>query len=145
MARYRQRKRLMAEINVVPYIDVMLVLLIIFMITAPMMNLTQGLEVDVPQARNSKDSSTTDNPPIFIGIDARGQLFLSYLGHPTQAIDLQSLLARITALVQQNPQRLVVVLGDKNTAYQHVVNIIDSLQAAGITRIVFKTQNYEQP
>lgn len=143
MARYRQRKRLMAEINIVPYIDVMLVLLVIFMMTAPMSNLTQGVEVELPQA-NSTPIKTETDPPVIISIDRNEQLFLSYVGHPTKAISETDLLVRIQALLHKNPQRAILVRGDSKISHGKVTTLMAQLQANGVSRVGFMTQGYEK-
>ena len=143
MARYRQRKRLMAEINVVPYIDVMLVLLVIFMITAPMSNLTQGVEVELPQAP-STPMVNKENTPVIIKIDRHRQLYLSYVGHPEKEIGLRDLLIRIQALLYKNPKRTILVKGDTQANYGTVIKLMAQLQANGVTQVGFATQDDEK-
>jgi biopolymer transport protein TolR len=129
----------MGEINVVPYIDVMLVLLIIFMITAPL--LTQGIKVELPKAAAEPiDSATGRNlEPLVLSIDARGRWFLNIGEHPTAPLDTQTLQARATAILRQAPQRAVLVKGDKAVSYGRVVEAMVILQRAGASKIGFLT------
>jgi biopolymer transport protein TolR len=129
----------MAEINVVPYIDVMLVLLIIFMITAPL--LTQGIKVELPKAAAEPIESTGRNlEPLVLSIDARGRWFLNVGAQPTAALDTNTLQARATAALRQAPQRAVLVKGDKAANYGRVVEAMVILQRAGASKIGFLTE-----
>ena len=135
----RKRRRLMGEINVVPYIDVMLVLLIIFMITAPL--LTQGIKVELPKAAAEPIESAAGRnlEPLVLSIDARGRWFLNIGEHPTVPLDTQTLQARATAILRQAPQRTVLVKGDKAVSYGRVVEAMVILQRAGASKIGFLT------
>jgi biopolymer transport protein TolR len=135
----RRRRRLMGEINVVPYIDVMLVLLIIFMITAPL--LTQGIKVELPKAAATPIDTTTGRnlEPLILSIDGRGRWFLNLGAEPTVALDSNTLLARATAALRQAPQRAVLLKGDKAVDYGRVVEAMVILQRAGAARIGFLT------
>jgi len=103
------RRRLMGEINVVPYIDVMLVLLIIFMITAPL--LTQGIKVELPKAAAEPldPNEVRNQEPLVLSIDAQGRLYLNLGAQPTQALDDATALARATAALRRAPQRVGVL------------------------------------
>ena len=92
--RHTRRKRLMSEINVVPYIDVMLVLLVIFMITAPL--LTQGVKIDLPQAA-AKPIDRSEQEPLVVAVDASGRFYLNLGDDPEQPIDAATLLTRVSA------------------------------------------------
>jgi biopolymer transport protein TolR len=130
MERYR-RKRI-AEINVVPYIDVMLVLLVIFMITAPL--LTPGVKVDLPQAA----ASAMDNPDretLVVTVDRRGKLFLD-----DREIGAAALQAKVAAILRARPQTPVLVRGDKQVAYNDVMQAMVLLQAAGAPSVGLVTQ-----
>ncbi len=131
---YRDRKRKpIAEINVVPYIDVMLVLLIIFMVTAPL--LTEGVKVDLPQT----DANTVDfNPeapePFILTIDAEGQLYIDDAKKTTDEV-----LVYATALYRQKPKTDFLVRGDKNTVYDNVLQAMVLLKKAGIETVSLVT------
>ncbi|PHQ80014.1 MAG: protein TolR [Coxiella sp. (in: Bacteria)] len=107
-----------AEINVVPYIDVMLVLLIIFMITAPL--LTQGVNVNLPQA-HSKALTAKDKTPIVVSVNRRGDYFLNLSPHPLQPINPQQLMSQVSAYMmlakQHHTNRPVYVKGDRDVNY----------------------------
>jgi len=133
----KSRRRLMGEINVVPYIDVMLVLLIIFMITAPL--LTQGIKVELPKANAEAISSQANQPPLVLSIDAQGQLYLNLGANPRQPIDDQTALVRATAALRRAPERAVLVNGDKAVSYGRVVQAMVILQQAGARKVGFQT------
>lgn len=135
----QKNRRLMGEINVVPYIDVMLVLLIIFMITAPL--LTQGIEVDLPQAEaDPLDQSSFDSNDGFLTltIDAQGLYYLS-LGDEEEAIDEQTVRLRAAAALRRNPKLPVFVRADTNVAHGYVVNAMVILQGAGAAKVGIMT------
>ena len=129
----------MGEINVVPYIDVMLVLLIIFMITAPL--LTQGIKVELPKAAAVPIESAAGRnlEPLVLSIDARGRWYLNMGEHPTVPLDTQTLQARATAILRQTPQRTVLVKGDKAVSYGRVVEAMVIRQRAGASKLGFLT------
>lgn len=135
------RRRPLAEINVVPYIDVMLVLLVIFMITAPL--LTQGVNVKLPQA--SAKSLPQHETPIIVSIDNRGNYFLNISDHPSQPISTQRLATRVAAVLQlahqNHQQREVYVKGDNEVDYGKVVQMMVLLQHAGAESVGLVTQN----
>ena len=133
-----KRERPISEINVVPYIDVMLVLLVIFMITAPM--LSQGVTVDLPKAA-SQTLSPTDREPIIVSVNQQGTYFLNISSTPAEPIESQALVVRVAAeleLANQSGQKLnVLVKGDQGVAYGKVVQAMALLKQAGQTgRIV---------
>ncbi len=133
MIPYRRRKRpLMGDINVVPYIDVMLVLLVIFMITAPL--LTQGVKVELPQA-SAKPVELREQEPIVVTVDRRGRYFLE-----DKAIGREDLVKRVSALLRLQPQTPVLIRGDRQVAYQDVVDAMVLLQAAGAPSVGLVTQ-----
>ena len=133
----KSKRRLMGDINVVPYIDVMLVLLIIFMITAPL--LTQGIKVDLPKANAEAIASQANQPPLVLSIDAQGQLYLNVGANPRQPIDDQTALVRATAALRRAPERAVLVNGDKAVSYGRVVQAMVILQQAGARKVGFQT------
>ena len=140
--RSRTRKAPLAEINVVPYIDVMLVLLVIFMITAPL--LMQGVSVQLPQAA-AKVLPPKDNMPIVVSVDRQGNYFLNVSAHPEQAIAPQNLVNRVAATLQlakqRHQQRDVYVKGDRDVDYGKVVQAMVLLQHAGATSVGLMTKN----
>lgn len=140
MARERIRKRPMSEINVVPYIDVMLVLLVIFMITAPLLN--QGVQVELPKAEAEPlDSDQQD--PLVLSIDANGRYFLNIGGDPEQEIDAETLVMRAAAVIRQRPKVAVMVRGDAGVDYGSVVAAMALLQQAGAPTVGLVTEPAE--
>ena len=142
MSRARHH-RLMSEINVVPYIDVMLVLLIIFMITAPL--LTQGIKVDLPNAAADPldPELLRDNEPLVLSIDREGQLYLNIGDDQESPIDERTVLARTAAVLRRNAQTPVLVKADEAVPYGRVVTGMVLLQQAGAERIGFITDPVE--
>jgi biopolymer transport protein TolR len=144
MAAYKQRQRRkpMAEINVVPYIDVMLVLLIIFMITAPM--LTQGVKVDLPQASANPVEATDDNSePLIVSVDAEGKFYATIGDKQDQAIDAEALQVKVAAVLRRSPNTQVMVKGDQAVNYGQVVRVMTLLQAAGAPSVGLITKQPE--
>jgi biopolymer transport protein TolR len=137
MAQTTRRRRLMGEINVVPYIDVMLVLLIIFMITAPL--LTQGVKVDLPRAA-TEPLEAQRIPPLVLSVDRAGRLYLNVGPEPQQPLDDATAAARATATLQRNPQTQVLVKADSAVAYGRVVQALVILQRAGARAVGFITE-----
>jgi biopolymer transport protein TolR len=126
----------MSEINVVPYIDVMLVLLIIFMVTAPM--LMQGVKVELPQA-NADPVENQDSEPVIVSVDAAGQLFLN-LGQEEQVLSLATIKDRVAAVMRRSPQKPVMVWGDQAVPYGEVVTVMVALQEAGAPSVGLVTE-----
>ncbi len=133
-----QRKRLIAEINIVPYIDVMLVLLIIFMITAPL--LTQGVKIDLPQADAEILDVSDSKKPVVVAVDAAGLYYLNYNDDPEVPLDAQSLLTRVSALMRHYPDISVVVRGDRKVEYGQVLLLMTLLQRAGVPNVGLMTR-----
>lgn len=127
-----RRRRAVAEINVVPYIDVMLVLLIIFMVTAPLLN--QGVDVDLPNA--PANPLAADSPePIVVSVDAAGLMYLNIASPPDASINAQALVTRVQAALRLQPNRPVMVRGDANGPYQNVVKTLVLLQQADVASV----------
>ena len=124
----KNRKRPLAEINVVPYIDVMLVLLIIFMVTAPL--LMQGVKVELPQAP-SKPIDSKQDEPIIVSIKKDGQLFLNLGQAQKSPKPLNDITSTVSKILRQKPNTPVLVWGDKEVPYGEVVSLMTSLQNAG--------------
>ncbi len=131
----------MSEINVVPYIDVMLVLLIIFMITAPL--LSQGVKIDLPQVP-SEPLPASDNDPVIVSVDAAGNFFINYGEDPDQPVSAEVLVNRVGALVKYRPKLPVLVKGDTGVNYGRVVQAMALLQGAGVKGIGLITEPPEQ-
>ncbi len=136
MSTKRNRHRPMAEINVVPYIDVMLVLLIIFMVTAPM--LMQGVKVDLPEA-SAAPVDNQDSEPLIVSVDASGQLFLN-LGQEKQVLALPTIKDRVAAVMRRSPEKPVLVWGDRAVPYGDVVTVMVALQEAGAPSVGLVTE-----
>lgn len=130
MRRHRKRK-LKAEINVVPYIDVMLVLLVIFMVTAPL--LTLGVDVDLPRS-NAKSVSAKEDP-VVVSVYPDGALALAVKAGKNESVTAQALEARIRAIVGQNPDAQVFVAGYGEGKYQHVMDVMAMLQRANVKKV----------
>ena len=133
-----RRRRMLAEINVVPYIDVMLVLLVIFMVTAPM--LMQGVEVDLPDA-DAAPVKDQDAEPLIVSIDDRGRLFLNLGADEKQALELTTIRQRVAAVLRRTPDKPVLVWGDKRVAYGDVVVVMTALQEAGAPAVGLVTES----
>ncbi len=138
MATTKKRKP-MSDINVVPYIDVMLVLLIIFMITAPIVQ--QGVEIDLPQA-DAKPMSPDQDEPVIVSVNREGDFYLDIGDEPDKPIDAQLMVNRVAAVRQMNPNVPVLVRGDRLVDYGHVVDAMVLLQRAGVEKVGLMT---EQP
>ncbi len=133
-----RRRRMLAEINVVPYIDVMLVLLVIFMVTAPM--LMQGVEVDLPDAE-AAPVKTQDAEPLIVSINDRGELFLNLGANEKQALELATIRQRVAAVLRRTPDKPVLVWGDQKVAYGDVVVVMTALQEAGAPTVGLVTES----
>jgi biopolymer transport protein TolR len=129
----RRKRKLAHEINVVPYIDVMLVLLIIFMVTAPL--LTQGIEVDLPET--AADSLPTPNEPATLFVDARGRYYFDIGESTGKPLNDDELVRRARAYLRRNPGGMVLIKGDKAVDYGRVAFAMSLLQEAGATKIGF--------
>lgn len=128
------KRRMNAEINVVPYIDVMLVLLIIFMITAPM--LTQGIEVDLPKTLAQEISSGKE--PITLYVTREGG-FVMDVGDNKGDAGEEEIIRRANIVLRQNPQEIFLVKGDAQASYEYVAKAMSLLQQAGVQKIGFVT------
>ena len=136
MARNRRGRRLMGEINVVPYIDVMLVLLIIFMVTAPM--LSAGIQVDLPKA--AAEPLPPDLEPLVLSIDAQGSLYLN-IGDAKTPQEAERVLEVVSAALRREPERPVLVKADRAVEYGRVVEGMALLQQAGAQKVGFATES----
>jgi biopolymer transport protein TolR len=136
MSRSKGKRRLMSDINVVPYIDVMLVLLIIFMITAPL--LTQGITVDLPNAPASA-LDPGQNEPLVLSVDREGKYYLNVGDNEDMPIDDATVVERASAVLRRNAQTPVLVQADETVPYGRVVTGAVLLQQSGATKIGFQT------
>jgi len=135
--RKRKARKLNAEINVVPYIDVMMVLLVIFMVTAPM--LTQGVNVDLPQA-TADPVDSKDEEPVIITVDKDGQYYIDVGGDARAAIAADEVGDRVRKVLATNPQKMLLVRGDKGVDYNSVVQLMVVLQGAGAPSVGLVTE-----
>lgn len=138
MRKKRYNRKVSAEINIVPYIDVMLVLLVIFMVTAPL--LQQGVSVDLPEA-SAESLPSNEKEPIVVSIDKNGTYFLNIADNPSLPIDPQAMVLRIAADLTRNPERKVLVKGDKGVPYGKVVGVMVLVQKAGVKGVGLITQD----
>jgi biopolymer transport protein TolR len=136
----RSRRRPVAEINVVPYIDVMLVLLIIFMVTAPL--ITQGVKVDLPQA-SAEPLEEDSKPPLVASINENGEYFLSTDSEKNEPMSATDLAVVVAAQLQVDPDTPVVVKADKKIEYEKVITLMVLLQRAGAPSVGLMTEPNE--
>lgn len=136
----RKKRRRVAEINVVPYIDVMLVLLIIFMVTAPL--ITQGVKVDLPQA-NAEPLDEDSKPPLVASINENGEYFLSTESNKNEPMSATDLAVVVAAQLQVEPNTPVVVKADKRIEYEKVITLMVLLQRAGAPSVGLMTEPQE--
>ena len=134
------RRRLVNEINVVPYIDVMLVLLVIFMITAPL--LPQGIRVDLPRlaAEPLPQDLIRDNRPLVLTVDAQGRMFLNIGEDPEEALASAVVVARAAAVLQRKPETPVLVRASEQLPYGDVVTVMGLLVRAGADKVGMVTR-----
>lgn len=140
--RHRIRKRPMSEINVVPYIDVMLVLLVIFMITAPL--LSQGVKVDLPKVPSKLLQTEQNKEPVIINVDATGNFFINYGEDQDKPITAEDLANRVNALLKYQPGIPVLLGGDASVPYGRVVGLMSLLQSAGVPSVGIITEPPEK-
>lgn len=134
----RLRRRPMAEINVVPYIDVMLVLLVIFMVTAPL--LYQGVEIELPQA-GAEPLPQEDREPVIVEIDREGRFYLSIGSQgDDEPVSARAVVVNVTAVMREQPQTPVLVRGDSGVPYGRVIEIMAALKQAGVPQVGLMTQ-----
>jgi|TARA_B110000908_G_scaffold54293_1_gene66148 biopolymer transport protein TolR len=136
----KPKRKLVAEINVVPYIDVTLVLMVIFMITAPL--LMQGVKVELPSA-NSAPMDSADQEPFIVSIKGDGTYWIDVKGiNETQS--LKTVKERVTKILRQKPQTPILVWGDTAVDYGAVVTLMSELQLAGATSVGLVTEPASQ-
>jgi biopolymer transport protein TolR len=132
-----KKRKLMAEINVVPYIDVMLVLLIIFMVTAPL--LTQGIKVELPKAGAEPIEDVSNQPPLVVSVDAAGNLYINVGDDEDEPVTGRDIVARVAAVLRNRPNTPVLVKADRAVAYGNVVGAMVLLQQGGAENVGFVT------
>ncbi len=138
MSRRHKRRKPMAEINVVPYIDVMLVLLIIFMVTAPM--LMQGVKVELPKAAAVPVGKQTDEP-LIVSVKADGSYYLNLGKDEEKTQSLAVVQDKVSKIIRRKPETTVLVWGDTSVPYGNVVELMAALQAAGAPAVGLVTEN----
>lgn len=134
------KRRAVAEINVVPYIDVMLVLLIIFMITAPL--LQQGVEIDLPQA-SANPLPSDQKEPVILTVSKTGEYYLNVGEQVNEPISEEVLVHRVAAVVKYQPDTPVLVRGDKDVDYGSVTHAMVLLQSAGVEKVGLMTDQID--
>ena len=130
------RYRPLAEINVTPLVDVMLVLLIIFMVTAPLM--TSGVTVDLPKTNASPLNN--DNQPLTVSIDAKGQIYLQ-----DEQVEIAAVVEKLRAIAQNNPDRRIFVRGDKDLAYGRIMEVMGTITQGGFTKVALLAEQRSTP
>ena len=143
MDSFTKSRRTIAEINIVPYVDVMLVLLVIFMVTAPL--ITQGVKVDLPEAQASP-LSPEGALPVVVTVNEAGDMYLNIAEMPNQAISPNQLQIEVAAALLHDSKRQVMVRGDKKVSYSAVLEAMVLLQQAGVPSVGLETSDvsYEQ-
>ncbi len=132
----RGRYRPLAEINVTPLVDVMLVLLIIFMVTAPLM--TSGVSVDLP--KTSAQQLNSDSEPLTVSIKADGSIFLQ-----DEAVEIGDLVTKLQAISKNNPERRIFVRGDKDLAYGRIMEVMGTITQGGFTKVALLAEQAGAP
>lgn len=132
-----QKRKLMGDINVVPYIDVMLVLLVIFMVTAPL--LTQGIEVELPKAGAEPIPDVADQEPFILSVDAEGNLYVSVGDDEDQPKTAKEIVANVGKVIRSNPDTPILVKADRSVPYGNVVGAMVLLQQGGAGTVGFVT------
>ena len=142
MRRKHGRRKPMGEINVVPYIDVTLVLLIIFMITTPM--LQTGVEVDLPRAESAMVEQKEGEPPIVISIKEQGEYYINVDGQNDERIEPEVINERVAVVLSNKPGTQVLISADKGVDYGTVVTVMAALKNAGVPTVGLMTKPEEQ-
>ena len=142
MRRKHGRRKPMGEINVVPYIDVTLVLLIIFMITTPM--LQTGVEVDLPRAESAMVEQKEGEPPIVISIKEQGEYYINTDGQNDELIEPDVINDRVAVVLSNKPGTQVLISADKGVDYGTVVTVMAALKNAGVPTVGLMTKPEEQ-
>lgn len=136
--RNKNQQKIISDMNVVPYIDVMLVLLIIFMVTAPMM--TQGIKVELPTATSENIDIDTDNLPIVLSINIDGKYFIEETGNSKES-NIESIVDYINLIKKDKPNIKVLIRGDEKSEYGNIVKLMDLLKQNNINDFGLITKN----
>jgi len=142
ISRKNGRRKPMAEINVVPYIDVTLVLLIIFMITTPM--LQTGVQVELPQAESATVESEGDNLPVIVSINEQSQYFITIDDKEPEMVQPEEVEGRVMAVLNNKPKTQVLIGAYKGIDYGVVVTLMAGLKNAGVSSVGLMTKSSEQ-
>lgn len=135
---YRSRREVKSEINIVPLLDVLLVLLLIFMATAPI--ITQSVEVDLPEATDSKTVASADNPPVIVEVSGIGQYSVVINRERMEQLPQEQVVAEARAQLQANPKAIFLVGGAKDVPYDEIIKALNLLHQAGVTSVGLMTQ-----
>lgn len=139
MARVRRgRRELKSEINIVPLLDVLLVLLLIFMATAPI--ITQSVEVDLPDATDSKTVSSNDNPPVIVEVSGIGQYSLVVEQNRMEQLPAEQVVAEAQSRLSANPKTVFLIGGAKDVPYDEIIKALNLLHQAGVKSVGLMTQ-----
>ena len=138
----RKRRKPMAEINVVPYIDVMMVLLVIFMISTPL--LTQGVKVELPQADDTESLDPKPTETVIVKVDGQGQYYLTIGTGKENPVNRDDLVAQIKNKLLDKPKLSVLVAGDKEVRYLFIMDVLALLSQAGIPNVGLMTKTIER-
>lgn len=139
MARVRRgRRELKSEINIVPLLDVLLVLLLIFMATAPI--ITQSVEVDLPEATDSKTVSSNDNPPVIVEVSGVGQYSLVVEQNRMEQLPAEQVVAEAQSRLAANPKTVFLIGGARDVPYDEIIKALNLLHQAGVNSVGLMTQ-----
>ena len=138
----RKRRKPMADINVVPYIDVMMVLLVIFMISTPL--LTQGVKVELPQADDTESLDPKPTETVIVKVDVQGQYYLTIGTGKERSVNRDDLVGQIKNKLLDKPNLSVLVAGDKDVQYLYIMDVLALLSQAGIPNVGLMTKTIEQ-
>lgn len=138
MARRRSRREIKSEINIVPLLDVLLVLVLIFMATAPI--ITQSVEVDLPDATDSKTAGSDDNPPVIVEVSGIGQYSLVADHQRQEQLPSEQVVAEARARITANPKTVFLIGGAKDVPYDEIIKALNLLHQAGVKSVGLMTQ-----
>ncbi|WP_300005915.1 colicin uptake protein TolR [uncultured Cedecea sp.] len=139
MARVRRgRRELKSEINIVPLLDVLLVLLLIFMATTPI--ITQSVEVDLPDATDSQTVSTNENPPVIIEVSGIGQYSIVVEKDRMEQLPAEQVVAEVQQRLEANPKTVFLIGGAKEVPYDEIIKALNLLHQAGVKSVGLMTQ-----
>ena len=133
-SKYKGRKKFLSDINVTPFVDVMLVLLIVFMVTAPL--LTVGVQVDLPES--AADSLPDDQEPLTISINSKGEIYIQ-----EHQVTYQKMVPKLLAIAKNRTDTRIYVRGDKNINYGRVLEIMGTLSGAGFSKVALISEPYK--